>query len=176
MDEDRSQERKRIWFIWGMVLAWAPCVALIFGMILHYSQGISEPKATGLGAVAAGIAETYVHYPGGSDCPFGQVVLFRAWDTCPVRGARHLLERTVALPLRPGRVDVFRLPTASWSESSIGPKPRQCVKCRSRIPRGEVSNSAWSGRGFFVRFGSRILRAWGEQKPHEDAAFWVCMH
>ena len=60
MDEDRSQERKRIWFIWGMVLAWAPCVALIFGMILHYSQGISEPKATGLGAVAAGIAETYV--------------------------------------------------------------------------------------------------------------------
>ena len=52
MDEDRSQERKRIWFIWGMVLAWAPCVALIFGMILHYSQGISEPNATGLGGIA----------------------------------------------------------------------------------------------------------------------------
>ena len=60
MDEDRSQDRKRTWFIWGMVLAWAPCVALIFGMMLHYSQGISEAKATGLGAVAGGIAEAYV--------------------------------------------------------------------------------------------------------------------
>jgi hypothetical protein len=60
MDEDRSRHRKRTWFIWGMVLAGAPYVALIFGIMLHSSQGISEPKATGLGAVAGGIAEAYV--------------------------------------------------------------------------------------------------------------------
>ncbi|PYX82323.1 MAG: hypothetical protein DMG70_15295 [Acidobacteria bacterium] len=59
MDEDRSQERKRTWFIWGMVLAGVPSVALIIGLF-HAFAGISEQKATGLAAVAGGIAEAYV--------------------------------------------------------------------------------------------------------------------
>ncbi|PYY07893.1 MAG: hypothetical protein DMG69_17305 [Acidobacteria bacterium] len=58
MDEDRSQERKRTWFIWGMVLAGVPSVALIIGLF-HAFAGISEQKATGLAAVAGGIAEAW---------------------------------------------------------------------------------------------------------------------
>jgi hypothetical protein len=53
MDNDPNRK----WFIWGMVLAWAP-VPLIVGGVLHAFPGISEQKATG--AVAGGLAEVYV--------------------------------------------------------------------------------------------------------------------
>jgi hypothetical protein len=56
-----DNDPKRKWFIWGMVLAWIPSVPLIIG-ILHSFRGISEQKATGLGAVAGGSAEAYLTF------------------------------------------------------------------------------------------------------------------
>src|SRR5438445_6946837 len=61
MDEDRSQDRKRTWFIWGMVLAWTPFIPFILGLF-HAFSGVSEQKATGLAAVAGGIAEMYTTF------------------------------------------------------------------------------------------------------------------
>jgi hypothetical protein len=55
-----DNDPKRKWFIWGMVLAWAPSVPFIVGGVLHAFRGISGQKATGLGAVAGGLAEVYL--------------------------------------------------------------------------------------------------------------------
>jgi len=94
-----------------------------------------------------------VHNPGGSDYPFGQVVLPRPRDAHPILGAFHLLECSVSLSLWPSHVDVFRLPTPSWRRSSISRKPRQCVKRGSRILPGQVAGfSRGSGRGFCLNF------------------------
>jgi len=89
-----------------------------------------------------------------------EVVLIRTWDTCPVRGARHL----TAWPR--GRF-LYTYRVMEWVLDKLEAAPR----CQMR-----VADSASLGREFFRRCGSRILRAWGEQKPHEDAAFWVFMH
>ncbi|HSB74935.1 MAG TPA: hypothetical protein VLC12_04750 [Terriglobales bacterium] len=44
----------------GMLLAWAPILALIIAITFIFRGGISEHKATGLGAVAGGLAEGYL--------------------------------------------------------------------------------------------------------------------
>jgi hypothetical protein len=54
-----DNDPKRKWFIWGMVLALIPSVPLIIG-ILRSFRGISEQKATGLGAITVGFAEVYL--------------------------------------------------------------------------------------------------------------------
>jgi hypothetical protein len=43
-------------FLWGILLAWVPWVPII----LSAFRGISEQKATGLGAVAGGISESLI--------------------------------------------------------------------------------------------------------------------
>ena len=53
MDEP---EKKR--FLWGVSLAWAPWVPMLVGLANAF-KGISEQKATGLGAVAGGLAEAF---------------------------------------------------------------------------------------------------------------------
>jgi hypothetical protein len=61
MDDASSHDRKRKWFLWGMVLTSTLSIPLILGTF-HSFRGISEEKAIGLGAVAGGIAETYVTF------------------------------------------------------------------------------------------------------------------
>lgn len=51
-DDDRKRKR----FFWGLALAWLPFVPVLVGLANTF-RGISENKATGLGAVAGGIAE-----------------------------------------------------------------------------------------------------------------------
>jgi len=58
MDNELSHDAKRKWFLWGMILAWIPVIPAIIG-IFNAFRGISEQKATGLGAVAGGVAEVY---------------------------------------------------------------------------------------------------------------------
>ncbi|MBZ5571614.1 MAG: MotA/TolQ/ExbB proton channel family protein [Acidobacteriia bacterium] len=56
-------EKRR--FLWGISLAWAPWVPLLIGGILGVAnafKGISEQKATGLGAVAGGLAEAFLMF------------------------------------------------------------------------------------------------------------------
>jgi hypothetical protein len=53
-------KRKR--FLWGMLLAWVPVIPLVFSFAHAFFRGISEQKATGLGAVAGGLAEAYVTF------------------------------------------------------------------------------------------------------------------
>jgi hypothetical protein len=65
-----DNDPKRKWFVWGMVLAWIPSTPLLIGVV-HSFRGISEQKATGLGAVAAGLAEIYV--------PLGLTLTFIFW-------------------------------------------------------------------------------------------------
>jgi F0F1-type ATP synthase membrane subunit c/vacuolar-type H+-ATPase subunit K len=58
MDGGSSDDRKRNYFLWGTALTWALSAPLVIG-IFHSFRGISEQKATGLGAVAGGLAESY---------------------------------------------------------------------------------------------------------------------
>jgi hypothetical protein len=41
-------------FLWGVSLAWIPWVPLLFGLVNAF-KGVSEQKATGMGAVLAGL-------------------------------------------------------------------------------------------------------------------------
>ena len=55
------EERRRRRFLWGILLAWAPAVPLIFGF-MNAVRGISHEKATGLAAVAGGLAEVFLTF------------------------------------------------------------------------------------------------------------------
>ena len=54
--EDELKQRR---FLWGAVLAWVPWIPTLIG-IGYAFRGISEQKATGLGAVAGGLVELFV--------------------------------------------------------------------------------------------------------------------
>jgi hypothetical protein len=54
-------ELKKKRFVWGVFLAWAPWIPALVG-IGYAFRGISEQKATGLGAVAGGLSEMFVLY------------------------------------------------------------------------------------------------------------------
>jgi hypothetical protein len=56
MENSSSYDRKRTWFVLGSVLTWILSVPFLIGMFNAF-RGISEQKATGLGAVAGGLAE-----------------------------------------------------------------------------------------------------------------------
>ena len=58
--EAPANERKGKRFVWGLVLAWIPFLVFIGPMIyafLSVFRGLSEQKATGVGAVAGGFTE-----------------------------------------------------------------------------------------------------------------------
>jgi hypothetical protein len=61
MNDIVSQERKRRWFVWGTVVTATMSIPPIIGMF-NTVRGISNSKATGLGAVAGGLAEGYVTF------------------------------------------------------------------------------------------------------------------
>ncbi len=50
---------KKSRFLWGVVLAWVPWIPILIGIGRAF-KGVSEQKATGLGAVAGGISEMLV--------------------------------------------------------------------------------------------------------------------
>ena len=53
-------EKKR--FLWGVSLAWAPWLPLLFGVILgliNAFKGISEQKATGISGLIGGLVEGF---------------------------------------------------------------------------------------------------------------------
>lgn len=52
-------ELKKKPFLWGVALAWAPWIPTLIGFGSAF-RGISEQKATGLGGVGAGLAESFV--------------------------------------------------------------------------------------------------------------------
>jgi hypothetical protein len=68
MESDVSQRR----FRWALVLAWAPWVPVLFGLGRIFI-GIDNAKATGLAAVAGGMAEMLVWW-GLAALMIGQVV------------------------------------------------------------------------------------------------------
>ena len=55
MEADQSRKR----FLWGVALAWVPGIPILIGLRDAFI-GINNSKATGLAAVAGGLAETYV--------------------------------------------------------------------------------------------------------------------
>jgi len=62
MDNGSSYDRKtKGWFLWGTVLTWALSIPFILG-IFHSFREVSEQKATGLGAIAGGLAEGFVTF------------------------------------------------------------------------------------------------------------------
>jgi hypothetical protein len=61
MDDILTHERKRKWFVWGTVVTCTLSIPLIIGMSNAF-RGISTEKATGLAAVAGGLAEAYVTF------------------------------------------------------------------------------------------------------------------
>jgi uncharacterized membrane protein YhaH (DUF805 family) len=56
-DDDRKRKR----FFWGLALAWLPFIPVLVGLA-NALRGMSQQKATGIGAVAGGIAEMGVLY------------------------------------------------------------------------------------------------------------------
>jgi len=61
MDEPSTYDRKSRWFVSGLVLTCVLALPLILGLSNTF-RGISEQKATGLGAVVGGLAEPYVTF------------------------------------------------------------------------------------------------------------------
>jgi hypothetical protein len=61
MDDILSHERKRKWFVRGTVVTCTLSIPLIIGMSNAF-RGVSAEKATGLAAVAGGLAEAYVTF------------------------------------------------------------------------------------------------------------------
>ena len=59
MDESFSHDRQRRFFFWGMILTGTLSIPLIICFINAF-RGIFAEKATGLAAVAGGLAEAYV--------------------------------------------------------------------------------------------------------------------
>ena len=55
MENNQSQKH----FLWGAALAWAPAIPMIIGFGYAFI-GINNSKATGLAAVAGGLAATHV--------------------------------------------------------------------------------------------------------------------
>jgi hypothetical protein len=51
--------RQRQLYLWGLTLAWIPALPIVI-FLVNALRGISENKATGLGAVAGGISEASV--------------------------------------------------------------------------------------------------------------------
>ncbi len=51
-----DDHRRRNHFYWGLALAWLSCLPIIVGLATAF-RGISQNKATGIGAVAGGLAE-----------------------------------------------------------------------------------------------------------------------
>jgi hypothetical protein len=109
--------RKRKYFLWGTILTWTLSVPVVIG-IFHALRGISEAKATGLGAIVSGLAEAYVVFglilavilPVGANCPTVQIVFRRTLGACLIFAALHLWERTDTRFRRPVRVAFFHLP------------------------------------------------------------------
>jgi hypothetical protein len=61
MQVDLSNDAKKKWFCWGLVLAWVPSIPFILGIsILGISTSFRGQKATGIGAVAGALAEVYL--------------------------------------------------------------------------------------------------------------------
>jgi hypothetical protein len=56
-----GDDPKRKQFLWGMVLAWIPSVPLLIGVFRSF-RGISEQRATGIGAIAGGVTEVYLTF------------------------------------------------------------------------------------------------------------------
>lgn len=56
--EDARRRRLR----WGALLAWSPFVLLVLPAVFDAFRGISEQKATGVGAVAGVFAEAFVSF------------------------------------------------------------------------------------------------------------------
>jgi len=78
MDEQLKHKR----FQWGVALAWAPWLPMMFGLYNIFS-GISNSKATGLAAVAGGLVESYAlaGLAAVLICEVGAIVLlFRAFS------------------------------------------------------------------------------------------------
>ena len=83
-------ELKKKRFLWGVALAWAPWIPTLVGLASAF-RGISREKATGIAAVAGGLAEIFVVCGIGAVL-IGQVtaivLLFRAFS--PGHGMRSL--------------------------------------------------------------------------------------
>jgi len=54
--EDNTKQNR---FLWGVALAWVPWIPMMLGLAYAF-RGMWNSKATGLAAVAGGLAETYV--------------------------------------------------------------------------------------------------------------------
>jgi len=61
MDNGLSDDRKSRRFLWGTVLTWALFIPFIIGIFPAF-RGISEQKATGVGALAGGLAEGFATF------------------------------------------------------------------------------------------------------------------
>jgi len=46
-------------FLWGLLLAWAPWLPTLVGLANTF-RGIAAEKATGIGVIACGLAETFL--------------------------------------------------------------------------------------------------------------------
>lgn len=80
-------------FLLGMVLAWVPLLPLI-AVIPNSFRGISEQKATGLGAVAGGGMEYFLMFGMGAAFAVSVIAIVLLFRTLSVE---HLLRSVVAI-------------------------------------------------------------------------------
>ena len=58
---EHSQDLSKKWFRLGIALVWLPSIPFLLS-IFNSFHGISEQKATGIGALAGGMAEVYLPF------------------------------------------------------------------------------------------------------------------
>ena len=61
MEDSSSHDSKGKWYVWGTILTWTLSIPVIIA-IFNSLREISEQKATGIGAVAGGLAGGYVTF------------------------------------------------------------------------------------------------------------------
>ena len=74
MEEQASHDPKPRRFLWGMLLAWGSFLLLMLWWIPEVFHGISENKATGLGAVAGGL-NAWLRMVWFGACQVGAIIL-----------------------------------------------------------------------------------------------------
>jgi hypothetical protein len=165
MDEILIHERKRKWFVWGTFLTCTLSIPLIVGMS-NSLRGISAEKATGLAAVAGGLAEAYV--------TFAAILAF----ALPI-AAIFLLSRSLSQDARRARFFPCSVSAGmqlcllllDYSSGSIWCTCPRCSLLDSNSSDQEFDSTRVNGHEILVSFDKRAGAEWSAWTQMFHAGF-----
>jgi hypothetical protein len=145
MDDILTHERKRKWFVGGTLVTCVLCIPLVIGITQSF-RGIFAEHATGLAAVAGGLAEAYV--------TFAVVLAF----ALPITAIfpRTAFNNNKALSFIDRSVSITRTLIPSTNQSTPAElRARQKCSSGSWVPPTRISAPGWD-------------RLWQRGEPEPD--------